>query len=571
MTNRKSPPQPPADDDELFGGGLDGSDSDFLAELDRVLSEESSEPLLDQDERAKEDIFAAEAAGPDVAFDAAVGSPAENGWQEDTEDLTGAPPPQKQDDILDLVADSDGARSGDEAFVPDIEPAVEPSADDAADRARFLEELERASAQAAEMRDQLDWNADESGAAAPGASDESDWGAAGSGDFSAASDDSPTPGAAFPVSPGEADWDIGGNEAPSLAADRGDADKAASIPDGPSLAASDRDTAPAAGEPPSPWPKDRFELADDVYDIGPSHQAPAAPAVAAGLEAASGQPESAQSQAAAAAAHETAAPAASGSGSSMWAGIASLLAVIGIGAGGMSLWQSSELNDRMAQFNAASPVAATAGPAPAVADERLAELEQRLGLLESAPSVVAAAAGTEATGNPPIELLEQRLVEQIERLSGEIADLRQQADAVSPAPSEDVLQRLAQQLGTVTERLDDLDDRLRGSESELAALAKAAAKPAATAKSTAAPRRAGAKDGWSVNLLSFQTLEKAESEQKRLHADGLPEVEIRTVDTKGKTWHRLVVSGFASVAEAKVYAQEVRQRPELSSAWIGRN
>jgi len=56
----------------------------------------------------------------------------------------------------------------------------------------------------------------------------------------------------------------------------------------------------------------------------------------------------------------------------------------------------------------------------------------------------------------------------------------------------------------------------------------------------------------------------------RLRGDGI-EAQIHTVTSKGKTWHRVVVSGFKNVGDAKAYAQDVRKKPGLSSAWIGRN
>jgi hypothetical protein len=91
-----------------------------------------------------------------------------------------------------------------------------------------------------------------------------------------------------------------------------------------------------------------------------------------------------------------------------------------------------------------------------------------------------------------------------------------------------------------------------------------------TVSAATGPGAAPKKGDWVVNLISFQTQAKADKWLARLRDDGIAATG-QTVVRKGQTWYRLLVGGFADFAQAHAYLEEIRSKPDLSSAWIGRN
>lgn len=63
-------------------------------------------------------------------------------------------------------------------------------------------------------------------------------------------------------------------------------------------------------------------------------------------------------------------------------------------------------------------------------------------------------------------------------------------------------------------------------------------------------KAAARKHGWAVNIVSVDNLPEAKQEIERLHAAGF-DVEMVDVQVKGKTWHRLRVTGYESAAAAE--------------------
>lgn len=455
MTDRKPPT--PDDDDELFDrDALDNSDSDFLAELDRVLGDSGADSSAEAGQVEADDMSTR------------IQEPQ---WGPETEDLE--PDAVDHHDSLELelnVADdlldlSDAATA---SPAPTATPTPTPSIERAAEAKEPHEAME------------LDWD-------------------------NLAPDNEPTAAAAPSEKPAAPKPMMEENAFVPLSQDK--------------LAEMKEQVAAASLLPDEPKPVPRTESS-----AAPPPSTPA-PVAETGNES-----------------------------SAVWSGLVALLALTGIGIGGVALWQQSQLP----------------GTEPAIASDpadgvQFTALEQRLSKLEAQPNT-ATTPPVSDIDSQSVSVLEQRMTEELERLGGEIADLRNtlaQTDG-NDAGESAALDRLGSQITSLTERLDNMDDRLRGAES---AAKKAAAKPA---RPKSAAKTPGGKGVWTVNLLSFQRIEKAEQEMARLRGDGL-EAQIRTVTSKGKTWHRVVVSGFKNVGDAKAYAQDVRKKPGLSSAWIGRN
>ena len=70
--------------------------------------------------------------------------------------------------------------------------------------------------------------------------------------------------------------------------------------------------------------------------------------------------------------------------------------------------------------------------------------------------------------------------------------------------------------------------------------------------------------------MSFRRQATADKKLAQLRDDGIPAT-VRTIVHKGQTWYRLLVGGFADFAQAKAFAEKIRAKPGLSSAWIGRS
>jgi len=109
--------------------------------------------------------------------------------------------------------------------------------------------------------------------------------------------------------------------------------------------------------------------------------------------------------------------------------------------------------------------------------------------------------------------------------------------------------------------------RLERAEQPVAQLTQVPAAPPSKATRTDRPNSGT----WTVNLLSFRHQETAEKELARLGVEQQIRGQVASATHGGQTWYRVVVAGFSDFDSAKAYADEVRVKPGLSSAWIGRD
>ncbi len=74
---------------------------------------------------------------------------------------------------------------------------------------------------------------------------------------------------------------------------------------------------------------------------------------------------------------------------------------------------------------------------------------------------------------------------------------------------------------------------------------------------------------WVLQLASSASPVEAEREVKKLQAAGYSP-EIVTAEIKGKTWHRVRISGFSSAAEARKTADELKAKLGYQNSWIAK-
>lgn len=72
---------------------------------------------------------------------------------------------------------------------------------------------------------------------------------------------------------------------------------------------------------------------------------------------------------------------------------------------------------------------------------------------------------------------------------------------------------------------------------------------------------------WALSIASFTELEAAQQLMQRMAAAGFAAERV-PVTVKGKPWHRVMVLGFDSVAEAKASAAEIEAKLQLRGAWV---
>ncbi len=74
---------------------------------------------------------------------------------------------------------------------------------------------------------------------------------------------------------------------------------------------------------------------------------------------------------------------------------------------------------------------------------------------------------------------------------------------------------------------------------------------------------------WALSLQSTHNPGYAGAAASKLHDEGIGAV-VKEVEVHGDTWYRVVVEGFASHAEAMVYATQIRDRSAAAQAWAFR-
>ncbi len=264
-----------------------------------------------------------------------------------------------------------------------------------------------------------------------------------------------------------------------------------------------------------------------------------------------------------------------GDGGTMWSGASALLGLLGLAAGGSALWMANDMGSRLAHLESSpttqtTPLASVARqadptPMPATDDTRLSDLEQTAQRLENDLDTMTSELknGLADRDQRMSEMLDEvqsglnSLQQQFQGFSANIATLDQPRQQVPEPPASPPAATVKAAGTEITQQ------GARLVEKQTQAAAKTAPKPEAKPKPTT-------DHGWSVNLQSFQQANKAEAARKRLNADDIP-AEVSETSSKGKTWYRVKVSGFARFDQAKAYAKGIRSKPGLSSAWIGRD
>lgn len=362
---------------------------------------------------------------------------------------------------------------------------------------------------------------------------------------------------------------------------------------------------------PEETPADEFDLAEDVLDLGepalaaaaaeqaappeqpgplpeaPIVEAPLAAAAVAGAAlgattTAASQPKSAETQAVetapSAPAATTPPPTHRNESSAVWSGLAALLGLIGAGLGGTAIWQ---LNTQQPPVTPSTSIAAPAPATSAEQDTRTAALEQRMDQEFNRVQADITSLKADIKLRPQITPIAEpaESAEAVTALKSQISGLETQLSAL-----EQGLEQLRSQAKQTEERVSDTETKIITVAERLASRAQAPAAPSPAAPAAATPpvkKQAPAakpktavkptkKGGWAVNLLSFRRMNRATKQLDELLAMGV-DAHIESVESKGKTWHRLVVDGFTNFADAKAYAEKVREKPGLSSAWVGRN
>jgi cell division septation protein DedD len=154
----------------------------------------------------------------------------------------------------------------------------------------------------------------------------------------------------------------------------------------------------------------------------------------------------------------------------------------------------------------------------------------------------------------------------------------------APAVSEEVAGVLAEQsdkMKTLSRTVASMVHDIMKIESGIEDLKKApvtvaavVAPPAKKVSSKAAPKTVSSKSRtnrggrpWVVNIASFANKAAATKALKSMKARGIDAKESSVV-VKGRTWHRLRVTGFETQALASKYLQKLKKVPGLSHPWI---
>jgi len=74
---------------------------------------------------------------------------------------------------------------------------------------------------------------------------------------------------------------------------------------------------------------------------------------------------------------------------------------------------------------------------------------------------------------------------------------------------------------------------------------------------------------WRVNLASFRTRQWATVSLREFHVAGYP-AEINQVQLGDDTWHRVTVTGFAALTDARAFVATIDGRHGVSDAWLSR-
>lgn len=117
------------------------------------------------------------------------------------------------------------------------------------------------------------------------------------------------------------------------------------------------------------------------------------------------------------------------------------------------------------------------------------------------------------------------------------------------------------------EKEPDLSGMLAAAKTRPASAAAASA-PAAVNPAPAAAKKSGA-TRWVLQVVAATTPAKAEREAKKLRAGGYTP-EIETTQVNGKTWHRVRIAGFASAADARKTAEEIKSKLGYANGWIAK-
>ncbi len=238
-------------------------------------------------------------------------------------------------------------------------------------------------------------------------------------------------------------------------------------------------------------------------------------------------------------------------------------------------------------------------PAPVTAEDHTATSPQppRLAVLLAALALtLAMVAGVVALS------LQGRIHDlngQLTELQGRLARLAANGTASSgpetqatPAAVADELQRLAQGLDRLAERIDTGESGTEAEEtlaalstrveqleaqqgesadtaggSRTAAEAEPLVLPASDAGAATAESQEAARHGWVVNLLAVGSADKADEQITRLAALGI-EAYREQVSEGGRHWYRLRVGGFASAEEARAFAHNEALAAGYHGAWI---
>jgi|GEM_PF-3229520 len=193
----------------------------------------------------------------------------------------------------------------------------------------------------------------------------------------------------------------------------------------------------------------------------------------------------------------------------------------------------------------------------------ITQMRDEMGLLQG---VVA-----EQPEEPPIDPdrvieMEGRL-EQIQMiLDGPVSQMRES--------NERVVSEIAERINGLEESIKQLQARPAPKPAPVRRAAAPKPKPtprrAAPAARPEPPPKPEPPPNWAVNLASLSDRETADRELERFVAAGIKATQQR-VQTNGRTWYRLRVSGFNSYQEAKAYAEEVQRSPLVSSTWVAKD
>ena len=73
---------------------------------------------------------------------------------------------------------------------------------------------------------------------------------------------------------------------------------------------------------------------------------------------------------------------------------------------------------------------------------------------------------------------------------------------------------------------------------------------------------------WVINLSSFATTKAADAELKRLTKLGISAEKVH-VNSQGKTWYRIRITGFSNAEQAKAYSKTLARKYGIRDAWVG--